>query len=72
MDLHRCAYDVRVAYLLAMQGVWVQVPLGALTNQDVGKPGIPRVPETRDRWFKSNHPDLMIAVGSVLVREGGC
>jgi hypothetical protein len=54
-----------------MQELRVQVPLGALL-QDVGKSGIPRVPETRERWFKSSRPDLVIAVGSVLVREGGC
>ena len=41
-----------------MQELWVQVPLGALL-QDVGKSGIPRVPETRDRWFKSSRPDSM-------------
>ena len=41
-----------------MQELRVQVPLGALL-QDVGKSGIPRVPETRDRWFKSSRPDLM-------------
>ena len=41
-----------------MQELRVQVPLGALL-QDVGKSGIPRVPETRERWFESSRPDLM-------------
>ena len=40
--------------------------------QDVGKSGIPRGPEPRDRRFKSDRPDLHDAVVSVLVRTRGC
>ena len=43
-----------------------------LQHQGVGKPGIPRASDARDRWFKSSHPDFVTAVGPVLVREGGC
>ena len=43
---------------LAMAKVRVQLPLGALDEQDVGKPGIPRVSGARDRRFKSGRPDL--------------
>jgi hypothetical protein len=31
--------------------------LARFAIQDVGKPGIPRVSGTRDRWFKSSRPD---------------
>ena len=37
----RRAHDVAETYLLAMQESRVQFPLGALDEQDVGKPGIP-------------------------------
>ncbi len=40
-----------------MQESRVQLPLGALDEQDVGKPGIPRAPGARDRRFKSGRPD---------------
>ena len=44
----------------------------ALIFQDVGKSGIPRASGARDRWFESSRPDLIDAVGPVLVRVGGC
>ena len=56
---------------LAMAKVRVQLPLGALDEQDVGKPGIPRASGARDRGFKSRRPDFL-AVGPVLVRAGAC
>ena len=68
---HVCAHDVAAACRLAMAEVRVQLPLGALVKQDVGKPGIPRASGARDRRFKSGRPDL-IAVGPVLVRAGAC
>ena len=68
---HVCAHDVAAACRLAMAEVRVQLPLGALVKQDVGKSGIPRAPGARDRRFKSGRPDL-IAVGPVLVRAGAC
>ena len=52
------AHDVAAACRLAMAEVRVQLPLGALDEQDVGKPGIPRVSGTRDRRFKSGRPDF--------------
>ena len=65
------AHDVAAACRLAMAEVRVQLPLGALEMQDVGKPGIPPVSGTGERRFQSDHPDL-IAVGPVLVRAGAC
>ena len=65
------AHDVAAACRLAMAEVRVQLPLGALKRQDVGKSGIPPVSGTGDRRFKSGRPDL-IAVGPVLVRAGAC
>ena len=41
-----------------MAEVRVQLPLGALKRQDVGKPGIPRASGARDRGFKSRRPDF--------------
>ena len=55
---HVCAHDVAAACRLAMAEVRVQLPLGALDEQDVGKPGIPRASGARDRWFKSGRPDF--------------
>ena len=43
-----------------MAEVRVQLPLGALDEQDVGKSGIPRVSGARDRRFKSGRPDCLI------------
>lgn len=40
----------------------------ALSNQDVGKPGIPRASGARDRWFESSHPDS--ATGGLFVKLG--
>jgi hypothetical protein len=40
-----------------MAEVRVRLPLGALHQQDVGKPGIPRASGARDRRFKSGRPD---------------
>ena len=54
-----------------MAEVRVQLPLGALNEQDVGKPGILRASGARERGFKSRRPDS-IAVGPVLVRAGAC
>jgi hypothetical protein len=75
---HVCAHDAAVACHLAMAEVQVQLPLGALNRQDVGKPGIPPgtdsqrwSSEARDRGFNSRRPDF-IAVGPVLVRAGAC
>ncbi len=66
------AHDVAAACRLAMAEVRVQLPLGALEEeQDVGKPGIPPVSGTGDRRFESGRPDS-IAVGPVLVRAGAC
>ena len=65
------AHDVAAACRLAMAEVRVQLPLGAFTEQDVGKPGIPRASGARDRRFKSGRPDCN-AVGPVLVRAGAC
>ena len=50
----------------------VQLPLGALIYQGVGKFGNPRASGARDRQFESDHPDLLIAVGPVLVQAGAC
>ena len=52
------AHDVAVACRLAMAEVWVQLPLGAFVEQDVGKPGTPRASGARDRRFKSGRPDF--------------
>ena len=52
------AHDVAAACRLAMAEVRVRLPLGALF-QGVGKPGNPRVSGTRDRRFKSDHPDFV-------------
>ncbi len=41
----------------------VQLPLGALDEQDVGKPGIPRASGARERGFKSRRPDLVSVQG---------
>ena len=67
-----------VASLLAMQEAPVQLRLGALEMQDVGKPGI--APGTdAQRWSRvheiaGSNPAVLtsIAVGPVLVRVGGC
>ena len=53
--------DVVAACLLAMQGVRVRFPLGALA-QDVGKPGNPPVSGTGKRGFKSQRPDFFCGV----------
>ena len=61
-----------------MAEVRVQLPLGALDEQDVGKPGIP--PGTvAQRWSREHeiagsNPAVLtlIAVGPVLVRVGDC
>ena len=57
-----------------MAEVRVRLPLGALDEQDVGKPGIPRVSGARDRRFKSGHPDFLIrhqiAVIDLPVKQG--
>lgn len=52
------AHDVAAACRLAMAEVRVQLPLGALSKQDVGKPGIPRASGARERGFKSRRPDF--------------
>ena len=46
-----------------MAEVRVQLPLGALDQQDVGKPGIPRASGARDRGFKSRRPDFRLRWG---------
>ena len=68
---HVSAHDVAAACRLAEAEVRVQLPLGALDEQDVGKSGIPRASGARERGFKSRRPDF-IAVGPVLVRAGAC
>ena len=55
---HVSAHDVAAACRLAMAEVRVQLPLGALNEQDVGKPSIPRASGARDRGFKSRRPDF--------------
>ena len=68
-----CAHDVAAACRLAMAEVRVQLPLGALDRQDVGKPGIPRA-RLREHEIVGSNPTILtfIAVGPVLVRAGGC
>ena len=63
------AHDVAETYLLAMQESRVQLPLGALDRQDVGKPGIPRASGARERGFKSRRPDF--DCGGACVGTGG-
>ena len=66
---HVCAHDVAAACRLAMAEVRVRLPLGALDEQDVGKPGIPRASGARDRGFKSRRPDF--DCGGACVGTGG-
>ena len=66
---HVCAHDVAAACRLAEAEVRVQLPLGALNEQDVGKPGIPRVSGARDRGFNSHRPDF--DCGGACVGTGG-
>ena len=66
---HVCAHDVAAACRLAMAEVRVQLPLGALNRQDVGKPGIPRASGARDRGFNSRRPDF--DCGGACVGTGG-
>ena len=54
---------------LAMAKVRVQLPLGALDEQDVGKPGIPRASGARERGFKSRRPDCLIRCTRVGSRD---
>ena len=59
-----CAAWSAAACRLAMAEVRVRLPLGALDEQDVGKPGIPpgtvrsMVAGAQDRRFKSGRPDF--------------
>ena len=52
-----------------MQESRVQLPLGALDRQDVGKPGIPRASGARERGFKSRRPDFVIRCTRVGSRD---
>ena len=73
------AHDVAAACRLAEAEARVQFPLGALDEQDVGKPGIPPGTDVQ-RWSREHeiagsNPAVLtdsIAVGPVLVRVGGC
>ncbi len=75
---HVCAHDVAAACRLAMAEVRVRLPLGALVERDVGKPGIPPGTDAK-RWSREHetagsNPAVLtsIAVGPVLARAGAC
>ena len=66
------AYDVTVTYLLAMQELRVQAPLGALDFR-VWESLVFRV--LREHEIAGSNPAILTlfdAVGPVLVRAGGC